>query len=269
MKRLGAGWTSTLAIAAVGIVFATGTAAAAPRATSSISHGLYPSSEWGFAASVFLDGRFACSGSVISSTAVVTAAHCVSSPSRMAVRTGSYSSFGGGQLLGVSGVAVPPDSRARDIAVVRLSEATSAPPIALATPDEDAAYDHPGSSMSIGGFGARQPNNWHKPKFGALGVAYVRVINSRACGARGYALALDICEISTKRFHGFTTANACPGDSGGPMAAVIPEGPRLFGVGDIVIYRRHLGYRCGDPFGAAIYQRVSASYDFLQANLGP
>jgi secreted trypsin-like serine protease len=248
---------------------AAGTAAATPKARTSISHGFYPSADWGFAASVFLDGRFDCSGSVISPTAVVTAAHCVNSPSRMAVRTGSYSSAGGGQLLGVSGVAVPPDRWIRDIAVLRLSAPTSAPPIALATPDEDAAYNYPGTSNSIAGFGARQPNNWQKPKFGALRVAYVHVVNTRACGGRGYALALQICEVSTKRFRGFTTANACPGDSGGPMAALLPEGPRLFGIADIVIYRRHLRYRCGDPLGGAIYQRVSASYDFLQANLGP
>jgi hypothetical protein len=119
--------------------------------------------------------------------------------------------------------------------------------------------------VTIAGFGEREPNNWRKSRFGALRVATVRVPGGCRRLIRGFTPYYDICGVGTKRYPGFVTANACRGDSGGPMAGLLSDGPRLFGVSSQIFYRRKQGYRCGDPLGGSIYSRVSAAYDWLQA----
>jgi secreted trypsin-like serine protease len=259
---------AVIGLACVGTVGSAAKADAAPVAGASISHGGFASPEWGFSAAVYEDGRFICSGSVVSPTAVLTARHCLSSsPARLAVRTGSNFIWGGGQYIGVSAFAA--SAGTVDIGILRLASPTAAPPIKVATPEEDAAYLYPGVTMSIAGFGNREPNSWRKQRFGTLMATDVRMSTRCRYITRQFFPASEACAIGKRRFPLQTTSNTCTGDSGGPMAVYFPDGPRLFGVASKILTRRHLGFRCGDIAGASIYERVGFSYSFIQANSGP
>ena len=233
-----------IAVAYAGIHPSAG-ADAAPVAGVSIARGQLAGPDYGFSAAVYQDGRLDCTGSVISSTAVLTAAHCVTSPTRMTVRTGSLLAWGGGEYLGVTGVAVSPNPRLSDVAILRLASPTSAPPIKTATPEEDAAHTYPGAIMGIAGFGNRQPNTWRKSRYGLLTAANVRLSLKCRYLTYGFVPAADICALGTRHFPLGVVANTCDGDSGGPMVLRLPDGLRLFGVANSVLFRRHLGYRCG------------------------
>src|SRR5215213_5949659 len=152
--------------ALTGALFA-GLADASPRAGKSVIGGTPANvDQWSFAAAV-LTPTSLCTGTVISSTRVLTAAHCVGNPVTMTVRTKSTSAFAGGETLGVSGVAFAPGfahSFENDLAVLTLKTPTTATPIQLASAAEDAAYTQPGATLSEAGFGNRNPLIVGKPK---------------------------------------------------------------------------------------------------------
>src|SRR3954466_8420953 len=142
---------SRIARLAVALVCATGflasslvgTAAAKDARARASVVGRAPASltSWGFTAAV-LTTHTLCTGSVLSPTKVLTAAHCVSSPSSMTVRTNSTSAFIGGDVHAVSSIAVNPGWNhgfIGDVAVLTLTSPTNAPPIQVASTTEDSA----------------------------------------------------------------------------------------------------------------------------------
>ena len=128
---------------------ATGIAGASPRAGKSVIGGSPASiQQYPYVAAV-LTPTTLCTGTVISSTRVLTAGHCIGNPATMTVRTGSPSAFAGGEALGVSSVAFAPGFAHQfenDLAILTLSTPTSATPIQVADPAEDAAYTRTGAS---------------------------------------------------------------------------------------------------------------------------
>jgi Trypsin len=250
-------------------------AQAAPRAHSSVVGGQPASlSQWGFTVAV-LDPRGPnCSGSVISPTKILTAAHCVEPG--MVIRTGSTSAFFGGETRNVVAATNPGyDGRLNDLAVLTLDAPTSAPPIQLASPTDDAIYAPPGNHLAAAGFGCRNPLSYQKCKAGALMATAVISTTTGPC--RALKGPNELCTTGSRIYEVFSgrkrrsvLRGQCFGDSGGPVVAQTPAGPRLLAVTDAVL---SLG---SGPFSVvlcnlknfpAIDARVAPYLGFIQSQL--
>jgi secreted trypsin-like serine protease len=261
-------------------VSATGTAAAeAPRAKASVIGGSPASlSEWGFTAAI-LSPHTLCTGSVISPTKVLPAAHCTAAPGTLTVRTNSTSAFAGGDVHPVSEVAINPGWNRGflgDVAVLTLGSPTSAPPIQLASASEDAAFTGPRAAVSVAGFGNRNPVGRRKPKIGLLTTAQVFVHgfcplpSSLLCDAGGRSGLVAVRKVKRKLRKRPIQRTVCSGDSGGPMVALTPAGSRLVGVAEATAAppkRSAFGFIwCGLKGFPAIHTRVASWLSFIQSS---
>jgi secreted trypsin-like serine protease len=268
-------------ICALGLIALTAGPAGAngPRAKTSIVGGTPASlSNWGFTAAVVTPHTL-CTGSVLSPTKVLTAAHCTASPSAMAVRTNSTAAFAGGDVHGVSAVAVNPAwtrSFVGDLAVLTLGTPTTAPAVQLASAAEDSTLTAPGAALSVAGFGARYPSPIRKPKIGLLTAAQVFVHGfcplptSLLCDAGGRSGLVAFTRIGRKVRHRSVQRTVCAGDSGGPMVAATPSGLRLVGVAEATSSppkRSPFGFvYCGLKGFPAIHTRVASWLSFIQGS---
>jgi len=271
---------SAAAVCAAALLSAVaGSASAAPRARASVIGGTPASlQDWGFTAAVTTRNAL-CTGSVISPTRVLTAAHCAHHPSGTLVRTNSTSAFGGGELSAVTSAAIAPGYHGffGDVAVLTLLTPTSAPAIPLASAAESAAYTQPGARLAAAGFGERNPLIARKPTYGLL-----RTVNVTA--KRCVVPTWVICDsgkragVAGRRFRGERLRRPvdraiCQGDSGGPLVAGTPAGPRLVGIAEATSSppKRNPFFfvRCGLRGFPSIHTRASSFLDFIAANLGP
>ena len=277
-SRIAKAAAATLCVLALVSAFA-GSASAAPKARSSVIGGTPASlQEWGFTVAI-ITPRTLCTGSVISPTRVLTAAHCAGDPTATLVRTNSTSAFAGGELLPITSAAIAPGFHGffADVAVLALAAPTSAPVIPLATAAESATYTQPGAPLAVAGFGVQNPLITGKTKFGVL-----ETVNMRARGCRiPPTLICDtghIAGVAVRRFQGIRLRRPvnraiCQGDSGGPLVARTPLGPRLVGIAEATSSppKRNPFFfvRCGLKGFPSIHTRVASYFDFIAANLGP
>jgi trypsin len=262
------------------IALAAGPAAAkGARARASVVGGTPASlTDWGFTAAVVTPHTL-CTGSVLSPTKVLTAAHCTESASTMTVRTNSTTAFFGGDVHPVSAVAINPAwtrSFTGDLAVLTLATPTSAPTIQLANPSEDSTLTAPGASLTVAGFGARNPSPIRKPRIGLLTAAQVFVHGfcplptSLLCDAGGRSGLVAFRRIKRKVIHRSVQRTVCAGDSGGPMVAPTPSGLRLVGVAEATSAppkRSAFGFvYCGLKGFPAIHTRIASWLSFIQGS---
>jgi secreted trypsin-like serine protease len=261
-------------LASVAVASAT---AKGPRARASVIGGTPASlSAWGFTAAV-LTPHTLCTGSVLSPTKVLTAAHCVENPSTMTVRTNSSLAFAGGDVHTVSAAAINPGwthGFLGDLAVLTLRTPTTAPAIQVASATEDSALTRPGTALSIAGFGARNPAPLRKPKIGLLMTATVfvhgfcPVPTSLMCDAGGKSGLVALRKIKRKVRKRTVQRTICAGDSGGPMIASSPAGPRLIGVAEATAAppkRSAFGFVwCGLKGFPGLHTRVASWLSFIQ-----
>ena len=256
-------------------------AAKGPRARASVIGGSVATlTDWGFTVAVTTPNSL-CTGVVISPTRVLTAAHCVGSPTTMLVRANSTAAFAGGDVLGISSIAIAPgytNGFINDLAVLTLKSATTAPPIPLASGAEDATYTQPGAPLATAGFGDRNPLIIGKRKIGLLTSADVTV---RGCGLLPPATICDegggagrvFRRLKGHVLRGKLKKVICEGDSGGPLIARTPEGPRLIGITEASSSptKRNPFFfvRCGLSGFPSLHTRVFTFDGFIQANLGP
>lgn len=271
-QRTRAAVALTAAVALCACVAATSLApsraAAGPTASSSIIGGYRADpADWPFVAALYFRGEFICSGSVISSTEVLTAAHCAKGLriAKMLIVTGRpvLKQKSVGQRIEVAAKRVHPDfakSQRHDVAVLTLAEPTTVPPVTLADEDEDATHTVPGTQLRVAGYGARDQLGFRLPGF--LKETTERVKANRRCrqvyGKRFYTGVTMICAQGRRipRARGVRT-QICSGDSGGPLVADTPSGVRQVGVVSFA------GLFCGDSFTPSSYARVSAALSFI------
>jgi secreted trypsin-like serine protease len=244
-----------------------GGASAAPRAQGSIVGGYRADpAEWPFIAVLYVGGRFNCGGSVISSTEVLTAAHCARGVrvSKMRIVTGrpNLKETSVGQTIAVAAKRVHPDyaiNQRHDLAVLTLAEPTIAPPVMIASEAEDATFSVPGTALRVAGYGARDLFGYLFPRL--LKQTVERVLSTRRCRrvyGRFFSGRTMICAQGGRiPFARGIRTQVCRGDSGGPLVADTPAGPRQLGVVSFG------GFFCGDPYSPSSYARVADALDFI------
>ena len=199
-----------------------------------------------------------CGGSVIASDWILTAAHCVDGerPSALRVESGIVRLSEHGDKDTVAEIVVHPDYDPRtqdhDVALLRLSGSTSAPPVALVGPEAETDVAAPGTWATVSGWGTlssggRSPDT--------LQFVDVPLISDADCQS-AYPFE-DITEhmvcAGDLEDGGI---DSCQGDSGGPLVVV-----------DDGVYVQHgvvsWGYGCADADHPGVYARTSTHIDWI------
>ena len=286
LRGLGRASVAALALIAAALfacVPAAGAGGSSKLAHSSIIGGATANpAEWPFVVAIRDRGQPHCGGSVISPTKILTAGHCVLGipAADLTVITGrpNLADQSVGQVIPVASTVAYPgfggNSSNFDFGVVTLAQPTTAPPVALATAAESAAATAQGATLRVAGYGNQNPVKRR------LSVVLKSVTQfsagDRACfkeyGKRGLGAFDPVSEICVKgqKFRRFRDpeirrkvqgrTSACNGDSGGPLMADTPAGPRQ--VGTVSFGPFFCGYRAKP----SVYGRVAAGLAFINGS---
>lgn len=228
-RRITAAIALALALAPVAAGAAEKTVASAKDARI-IGGTAAPAGTWPFIASLRYssnNGHF-CGGSVITKTAILTAAHCVTNgavvfaPSSLYVVTGQNSlSATSGQRIRVARIIVHPSwnkaTWAGDAAILVLASATSAPTIAIANSTDEANALATGAWEWTAGWGSQSPLQTANNNIGAtwpdaLQNAALHTYTADDCNRYYQSTSFSNWQLCVGR----EDATFCNGDSGGP-----------------------------------------------------
>jgi secreted trypsin-like serine protease len=243
MKVLGRrGMTAVLSCAIVALALCAPASASASSGAHASVIGGSPASISQFPSLAYIEAGnaktgFACTGTVVAPRVVLTAAHCVED-----VETGQFTQPG--EYAVATGVANPEQARAEnvfgvvathvfpsfdpgvvhgDAAVLILSSPTSAPPLALAGPEDAALYEG-GASVSVAGWGLTRAQNRQGPanlRAASMVVQKPDTCQRRTRGFyREYSPSLQLCLLSPPA----NKSGTCFGDSGGPAIGQRADG---------------------------------------------
>ena len=276
--------------AAVALPSLPGPAAATPIKPQVVNGVEGPSAEFNFLVAVGdrtyyedygMDKAQFCGGSLVSSTLVITAAHCVSDVRAADLVVSTADSDG--DLTGadtrvsyVSAIKVHPNydtrSQENDIAVLTLATALrGVPTIQPVTSTEAATLTATRAPVSVAGWGAiNESRPWRFPA--VYRVGNLVVFPDSSCGG-GQPFTLD-----GVRFNGYgpgevnsrvmlcaegvsagKIVDSCVGDSGGPLIGSTGTEQRLVGVVSWGLEQ------CATRAGVGVYARVAAFTSFLKS----
>ena len=224
--------------------------------------------DWPYAAAITdPSGEQFCGGTVISSDAVLTAAHCMvnefgqpSNPNTFRVVTGrpDLTDDGEGQELEADDVFVHRQYLRKgrhDVAVVRLSDPTTATPAVLPTTQEDEDATEVGDELRVAGWGATKRRGGGSSDVLRDVATFVAKHQKCEKSFRFFRADEEICTLG-ERMSGDDRTSSCYGDSGGPLVADTILGARLVGA---VSYG---GRRCGVKH-PTVYARVADNLGFI------
>ncbi|KAJ9580604.1 hypothetical protein L9F63_024219 [Diploptera punctata] len=218
-----------------------------------------------YQAAVYLDSSSFCGGSLISTTFVLTAAHCAQSVSRFTVYLGAQalSASESGRVIVTSTSKIVhasynPSTIANDIALIRLPSAVSLTSFiqTIALPGRSlSSNSFAGSTVTVSGWGRTATSTSVSNQ---LNYVDLTVITNSACSSffGSYILASTICADGSNR------QGSCNGDSGGPM--VVTSGGQRIQIG-VVSFGSGLGCTAGYP---TAYARVTSFLDWISTNSG-
>jgi secreted trypsin-like serine protease len=217
---------------------------------------------------------FDCTGSVVAPQWIVTAAHCAfgnpgEPPDSMDAILGvtDYTDPNR-QVVAVDRFVPNPsydaESAGNDVALLHLGQATSAPPMRLATTDESTAgrYVSTPAVPNAAGWGAIDEAGTEFTTL--LQQAYLEIGSAARCDAlvSGFDAATQTCAGTTGR------AGACFGDSGGPLVEfdAVTHQPVLWGVTSSRPEEGGDGAPCSlsEP---TVFTWIPAFGDFIQSTL--
>ncbi len=242
--------------------------------------------EWPFATLLNPGYAYLCGGSVISSRWVLTAGHCLYDGSGNLLSAfpaypGAYNrnALPAGQLAdaALEHPSYSPAGNPWDFALLRLPAPTSATPVALPAPSEDAAVDALRTAVPATGPRNGRIAGWGSTSDGCLPATPgclpailqhtaggVPLLDDTVCqGGGSYGAAFQAATMVCAG--GYPTAppsvpdranDTCQGDSGGPLAVDL-SGRR------VVVGVTSWGYDCGDPRYPGVYAKVSAARDWI------
>nr|AAT95356.1 trypsin III precursor [Sesamia nonagrioides] len=209
-----------------------------------------------------------CGGSLLTTTSVLSAAHCYYGDvaSEWRVRLGTSFASSGGSVHDVSQLILHggynPDTLDHDIAIVRLVQ-----PAVYSNVIQAARI--PGSSYSISDGTALTTIGWGATSSGGsspeqLQHVVLNLINQQLCAERyaylktqpGFQNWPDITDnMLCSGILNVGGKDACQGDSGGPLAHA----------GDIIVGVVSWGFECADPFYPGVNARVTRYTDWIVA----
>nr|XP_031545617.1 transmembrane protease serine 11D isoform X1 [Vicugna pacos] len=221
--------------------------------------------DWPWQVSLQWNNLHHCGGVLISSTWILTAAHCFRSYSdpRRWTATFGISTTSPKQRIGVRTILThnnyEPDTHENDIALVQLDREVTFDKnihtVCLPVANQNIP---PGSTAYVTGWGSR---NYSGPTVAHLEQARVNIISNDVCNAptsyNGAVLSGMLCAGVSQG-----GVDACQGDSGGPL--VQEDSRQIWFLVGIVSW----GYQCGLPDKPGVYTRVPAYRDWISQQTG-
>jgi trypsin len=217
-----------------------------------------PQGKYPFMAAVLDGGGQICGGSVVASTWVLTAAHCVPDDANGADAAGEYSVSVGdvdyteGTEIDVVAIFQHPEydatgSSENDVALLQLASSvpSGVTAIDLADAPADDGLEATGTPVVVAGWGSEVPIvGLVPPVTTTMKETDLEVVGDDDC-SEDLDAATQVCAEAF-------LADSCQGDSGGPLFAVTGAGTIQIGV---VSY----GFGCATPSFPGVYAEVNAA----------